>query len=181
MRNFILVPFGLFIDGIQAALSAGILAISMFPGTFAGGALGCIAGQQIAGDVGCGIGGFILGIAGSAANVIGPVTAPIGVMIGFALSICVALTLGSGFITLLIFSGMFYPKYVLPGGIGELIPGVSLIPAWTAIAIFSAVQKNKDEKLMLQKQEAKRVEPEETPARVEVQRSSIDGIRPYAA
>jgi hypothetical protein len=186
MKSAALIVFALFIDGAQAALSAGLFVISAFPGTFGGGALGCAGGAAVAGDIGCAIGGFLLGVFGSIPLINGAlavVTVPVGVMLGFAVSICLAVTLGAGLITLLIFNGMFYPKYLLPGGISEFIPGVSLIPAWTAIVIFSALQKNKDEKLALLEQAARpEAGSENSSVRMQTNippKNSIDGIVRY--
>ena len=40
----------------------------------------------------------------------------------------------------------FYPKYFLPGGITELIPGIDCLPLWTAITIASVIKKYADDK-----------------------------------
>lgn len=143
----VLVMVALFVDGVQAAMSAGVFVLSAFPGTFAGAAAGCAMGSAVGGSLGCDIGGFLLGIVGSIPlinGVLATVTLPVGVILGFVISACLSMTIGAGLITLLMFSGMFYPKFLLPGGVAELIPGFNLIPTWTAITILSVLQKNKE-------------------------------------
>lgn len=70
---------------------------------------------------------------------------PVGVGLGMGINFCLSATFGAGFIMLLIFNKMFYPKYILPGGIAEIFPGFSILPTWTAITILSILQKRKDE------------------------------------
>lgn len=146
MKSVVLVLFALFIDGVQAALSGAILVISAFPGTFFGAAAGCIVGKSLLGDFGCSVGGFILGVLGSIPFVNGILdvaTVPIGLMLGFVLSICISSTLGVALIALLIFNNMFYPKYLLPGGITEILPGFGMLPTWTAVTILSSIEHAK--------------------------------------
>ncbi len=146
MKSVILVLFALFIDGIQAALSGAILVITAFPGTFFGAAAGCVVGKSLLGEFGCSVGGFILGVLGSIPFVNGVLdvaTVPIGLMLGFVFSICISCTLGVGLVTLLMFNNMFYPKYLLPGGITEILPGFGMLPTWTAITILSSIEHSK--------------------------------------
>jgi hypothetical protein len=151
MKGAALITLALLIDGMQAAFSAGVLILSAFPGTFGGAAAGCVAGNAVAGSIGCDIGGFLLGLVGSIPLINGllsTVTMPVGAILGFAISACLSLTFGAGLITLLIFTGMFYPKY-LSGGIAELIPGINCIPFWTALTISSVMRKSADDKKQL--------------------------------
>lgn len=144
MKAAAFIVLALFVDGVQAAITASVAVIAAFPGTVGGGALGCAAGAAL-GTWGCAVGGFVLGILGSATDVAAVVTEPIGLIIGFAISICLSATLGAGLITLLIFNNMYYPKWILPSGIAEFVPGFDLIPGWTAMVILCLVQKKKDE------------------------------------
>lgn len=147
MKGFFLIIFALFIDGITAAISLGIFVIAAFPGTVGGAAAGCVAGQQVAGSLGCQIGAVILGFLGSLPFINGALaamTVPVGVIFSFVISVALNATLGGGLIALLIFSGMFYPKYLLFGGV-EIIPGLNIFPWWTTVAILSVVRKNKRE------------------------------------
>lgn len=76
---------------------------------------------------------------------IGVVVGPIGIVLGFVISTCLSLVAGAALVTLLLLNGMFYPRFLLPGGITELIPGLNLLPTWTTVAILSVIQKNKEE------------------------------------
>ena len=150
MKGTAFIVLALFIDGVQAALSAAVLVMSAFPGTILGAAAGCLAGQSVAGGVGCQFGRFIFGLLGSSPFVIGLLdvaTVPIGAILGFVVSICISATLGLFLIALLGFNAMFYPKYILTGGIVELLPGFSILPSWTAMTVACVLQKNKDDQL----------------------------------
>ncbi len=151
MKSVALIILALFIDGIQAGLSAAVFILTAFPGTIGGAAAGCAAGAAVAGDIGCSFGGFLLGLLGSIPLINGALavaTMPVGVILGFAISICVSMTFGAGLVMLLILTGMFYPKY-LSGGITELIPGVNCMPFWTALTLASVIRKYGDEKKKL--------------------------------
>ncbi len=146
MKSAALIMLALFIDGIQAAVSASLALIAAFPGTVGGAAAGCAAASATLGSWACGIGGLIFGLLGTTLDAAAVVTEPVGLMLGFAISICLSVTLGAGLIMLLILCNMFYPKYLLPGGVAELMPGFDLIPGWTAMTIMCVLQKVKDEK-----------------------------------
>lgn len=88
---------------------------------------------------------FVLGASLTLIPFAGVAGAPIGVGFGVAVNFCLSATLGTGLIMLLIFNKMFYPRYVLPGGISEIFPGFSLVPTWTAIVILSILRKKKEE------------------------------------
>jgi hypothetical protein len=149
MKGAALIVFALFIDGVQAAISASLVVVAAFPGTIAGSAAGCWAGSKILGDVGCAVGGFVLGLLGSIPVINGAlavVSEPIGLMLGFAIGVCISCTFGAALVLLLLFNGTFYPKYLAPGGIVELIPGFEVLPSWTAMTVACVLQKNKDVK-----------------------------------
>jgi hypothetical protein len=184
MKAAALIMLALLIDGIQAGMSAAIFILSAFPGTFGGAAAGCAAGNAVAGQVGCSIGGFLLGLVGSIPlinGVLATVTMPVGVILGFAISVCLSLTLGAGLIMLLIIYGMFYPKYLMPGGISELIPGFDLIPGWTALTILCVLRKIRDEKTAQLKTAASVVLVEPASENLEQAARAVDGIRAPAA
>ena len=145
MKAAALIMVALFIDGLQAAISAALAIVAAFPGTVGGAAAGCAAGASVAGSLGCALGGFIVGILGSALDVAAPFTEPIGIMLGFAISVCLSFTLGAGLIMLLILAGMYYPKFMLGGGVAELIPGFDIIPGWTAMTILCVLKKSKEQ------------------------------------
>ncbi len=107
---------------------------------------------------------------------IGTAIEPVGIMVGFVIGTCLSATVGAGVIALLIFNGMFYPKYLLPGGINELIPGLNILPTWTAITVASVLRKNKEER---EKQELSTAEVQPPP--VLEQPRSMDGIQPPTA
>jgi hypothetical protein len=185
MKAAALIMLALFIDGIQAGMSAAIFILSAFPGTFGGAAAGCAAGNAVAGEIGCSIGGFLLGLVGSVPlinGVLATVTMPVGIILGFAISVCLSLTLGAGLIMLLIIYGMFYPKYLMPGGISELIPGFDLVPGWTALTILCVLRKVKDEKAAQLKASLSTVITEPLPEAADQVARIVDGIRaPIAA
>ncbi len=146
MKAAALIMLALFVDGIQAAVSASLALVAAFPGTVGGAAAGCAAASATLGSWACGVGGVIFGLLGTTLDAAAVVTEPIGLMMGFAISICLSMTLGAGLIMFLILNGMYYPKIMLPGGVAELIPGFDLIPSWTAMTILCVLQKVKEEK-----------------------------------
>ncbi len=136
----------LMIDGLQALIGLGVSIVAAFPGTFAGGAAGCLAAQKfVSGSVSCAIGGFILGTLGSFGNVAAPITIPIGIVIGFAVDVCLSLTLGIFLIGMLYVCKMFYPGYVTAVFIGEALPGFDILPGWTLLAVRSVLKKSAEE------------------------------------
>jgi hypothetical protein len=151
MKGASLIVFALFIDGIQAALTASFVVIGAFPGTIGGGIAGCLAGNFVAGQIGCTILGFVGGLFGTLLDAAAIVTEPIGLVLSFVVSFCIAVTFGALLIGLLIFFRMFNWKYVGAGGIIELMPGFSILPSWTAMTVACVLQKNKDDKLAAQK------------------------------
>lgn len=173
MKGITLIVAALFLDGLQALISlslSGVFTVAGFAAPVAGGAagggLGCLIGGTIGiitaiatSETGVGFfaglgiaaaactaaGGVGVGIGSAAGTAVGGALLPLGVIIGFAVSICLSATMGAGLIMLLIFNKMFYPKYLLPGGVSEIIPGFGLLPTWTAITILSLLRKKKEE------------------------------------
>lgn len=146
IRAIPLIIFGLFIDGLQASISIAIAAIAAFPPA-TGAGVGCAAAGYFLGKIGCLIGGTALGLLSSIPFVsvaIASVTVPIGIALGFAINVCLSLTLGAGLVTFLWFNGMLYPKYLL-NGIGEVMPGLNNIPFWTALVVLCLLRKNAEE------------------------------------
>jgi hypothetical protein len=88
----------------------------------------------------------VAAVFGSAANIAAPVTIPLAVGLGFAINICISLTLGSMLITFLWIYGMRYPGLVMGVFIGEAIPGFNDLPGWTLLAVRSVIRKAAEEK-----------------------------------
>ncbi len=137
-----LLMLALAIDGFQFFVSIGLSAISAIPGTVGG----CAVGAYYAGKVGC----FVVGIIGSIPIVNGAlatVTIPLGIVIGFAISICISFTLGSILVLFLELAGVLDRKAALMAYLGEVIPGLSALPAWTGLVIRCATRELKGEVL----------------------------------
>lgn len=148
MKAAALIAFALFIDGMQAALSAALAVVAALPGTIAGGAAGCIVGNYVLGNLGCAILGAVGGFLGSLLDAAAVITEPVGIIMGFVVTICISATFGAALIGLLIFSGMFKlgnMKYVYGASIAELLPGLSILPSWTAMTVLCVLQKSKEE------------------------------------
>lgn len=146
-KNSIFILLALFIDGLQAAISWGIATIAAFPVTVAGGAGGCWAGSQIAGQLGCWVAGGFLGLlsvtpAGLVANgMVAQATVPLGIAIGFAVNVSLSVVLGWAFLVpLMMFFGVHVSARRLVMGGGEMIPGINNIPFWTAFVVVSLWQ-----------------------------------------
>lgn len=168
MKAAAFIVLALFTDGLQAALSASLAMVfdtaaitAPAVGTGLGAVAGCVLGGiggAIVGALGFGVGALPGAAAGCAlvggagafgGSVTGAAAAPIiltsGIILGFVISICLSTTLGAALVTMLVLNGMYYPKFMLPSGIAELIPGFDLIPTWTAMVILCLVQKSKEE------------------------------------
>ncbi|MDP4020550.1 MAG: hypothetical protein Q8P58_00705 [Candidatus Adlerbacteria bacterium] len=136
-KNTVFILIALFIDGLQAAISWGIAAIAAFPVTSGGTAFGCIAGDAVAGQIGCWAAGGVLGLLsitplGLAANAfVAQATIPVGIAIGIAVNICLSIVLGWGFlVTLMLFFGLKPYRRLWWSG-AEIIPGINNVPCWT--------------------------------------------------
>lgn len=79
-------------------------------------------------------------------TIVGAVAEPIGIVLGFVISICISLTFGSLLVWLLVLCKMFYPSRVMAAYTGEVLPGFSMLPAWTALVISSLLKKTAEEK-----------------------------------
>lgn len=154
IKSILLIIFALFIDATQIlvawmfiAIGTGLQLITPAGGAAGGAAVGVYlcwntsAGvvSGVIAAVKCGVSGAIAGAVISALGV------PIGTGFGFLIDVCISLTMGGGLILALIMSGMFYPKYVWGGAIVEFLPGFDIIPGWTAMVIFSIMEKSKQE------------------------------------
>jgi hypothetical protein len=154
IRGALLITIALFIDFIQLALGwmafavgVGLTSITPVGGGIAGAAAGAYAcfdtsGSVIQGIVDatkCGFAGAVLGAAVSAFGL------PLGTALGFVFDILISLTLGSGLIMLLAFSGMFYPKYIWSSGIFEMMPGFDALPGWTVMVVLCLIKKHGEE------------------------------------
>ncbi|MEK7612602.1 MAG: hypothetical protein AAB449_00420 [Patescibacteria group bacterium] len=141
MKYFLVIGYALFLDGLQAGIS---FALAGFMGTIGGSVGGVIACKNLLPSVlqfdwvtaACAAGG---GFIGTAAN---PALIPVGIAIGFVVNICLSLTVGSGLILLLVSvcGWKSVQKYLMPGFIGDTIPGINNLPFWTFLAIASCWQ-----------------------------------------
>lgn len=143
-KNTLLILLALFIDGLQATISWGIMVIAAFPGTTGGAALGCLVGNYTVGQAGCWLGGGFLGILGSIPIVnatIATATVPVGIVLGFAINMCLSIALGWCFLVplLYLFNGVSWKRLIW--GSGEMIPGINNIPFWTALVVLSILSK----------------------------------------
>ncbi|OGC86702.1 hypothetical protein A2949_02390 [Candidatus Adlerbacteria bacterium RIFCSPLOWO2_01_FULL_54_21b] len=69
---------------------------------------------------------------------------PPGILLGFAVCICLSLTFGWFIILLLGSQGMFYPGLIGLAFIGESIPGFGFLPSWTGLVVASYTRSLKD-------------------------------------
>jgi hypothetical protein len=88
---------------------------------------------------------LVLGFFGSWGNGAAVITEPIGIAVGFAISICISFTLGSVLVLFLQLIGVLDKKAALMAYIGEALPGFSMLPAWTALVIRCAMKDVKNE------------------------------------
>ena len=72
--------------------------------------------------------------------VVGTAAAPVGIVVGFVISVTLSLTFGWLVILLLGSQGMLYPKNAAMAFIGEGVPGFNLLPVWTGLVIFSYIR-----------------------------------------
>ncbi len=138
-----ITPFlliALCIDGFQFFISLALSAVALFPGTVGG----CAIGAEVAGEVGC----AALGLVGSIPivnGVLATVTEPIGIVLGFAISICISFVFGSMLVLFLKVFGLLDHKAALMTYMGEVLPGFSALPVWTALVLRCAYVKAKEE------------------------------------
>jgi hypothetical protein len=67
-------------------------------------------------------------------------TEPLGIALGFTISICLSFTLGSMLVVFLKLAGLLDGKSAALAYIGEVIPGVEALPAWTGL-VWRCVSK----------------------------------------
>jgi len=141
LRNFFTIVVALTIDAFQILLPMGIIAIF----TTAGGTLaGAAAGGVIAGSVGAAVLGFV----GSFLNV---AAAPAGFVLGTGLAaiidFCISAVFGTGFIILLVMTGLLPLKQILslrrtPLVVGKLVPFFGMLPFYTALTVLCIVEQS---------------------------------------
>ena len=127
------ISFAMIIDGLQAGISFALAGFMGTIGASIGAAIWC--NQNLPGWTWAqGLCVAAGGAAGTAAN---PVLIPLGVAIGFVINICLSLTLGSALIALLVMLFGWEPlkKWLSPGFIGDMIPGINNLPFWTFTAV----------------------------------------------
>jgi len=154
LRGMFLITFALFIDFIQAALGwtalmvgLGLQSITPIGGGAVGAAAGAAACYTSAGTViqgvtnafKCGMAGGVFGALASTFGV------PFGTALGFALEIVISLTLGTAFIVTLILFRMYYTLPTTSGFLGELVPGLDILPGWTLMAVWCVLRKQAEE------------------------------------
>lgn len=141
MKNVALILFALFIDGLQAGISFGLVAIGTFSGTVAGASVGGYACSSFGSTV-ARICGAVAGVVGTAANTgAAPIAAPVGILLGFVVNFCISATFGTMLVLFLASGKMFYPKYLFGGGLLEIMPGFNDLPGWTIMTVSSILRK----------------------------------------
>jgi hypothetical protein len=142
-----LFMFALALDGFQFFISTA-LSVLVIP-SVAGGAVGAGLGAYICNALGASseiiagcsaAGGTVVGLLGTFFEEFGLVTVPIGIGLGFAISVCISLTLGSMLILFLKLAGVLDGKAALVAYMGEALPGLSILPAWTALVVRCALK-----------------------------------------
>lgn len=155
-----LLIFAIMIDALQWFVSAALSVVMMFPGTTIGAATGCLVGSKTI--IGCKAGAFMLGIIGSIPVVNGVVatfTEPVGIALGFVVSFCISASFGTLLVLGLMYCKMFYPKQFFFATGAEMIPGINLLPAWSALVVRAWLKKNAQEKADLLTKTAMKVAP----------------------
>jgi hypothetical protein len=144
-----LLLFALVIDGLQFLVSLAVAAIAI--PTVAGGLTGAAAGAYVCQNFGSWViagcsaaGGTVLAVLGTFFDGAAVVTEPIGVAVGFAISICISFTLGTILVLLLFFTGTLNKKAAAMAYIGETLPFFgSFLPAWTTLVIRCGMSQTK--------------------------------------
>ncbi len=131
MKGILLLTFALFIDGLQAGISFAAAGL-MGP---LGGALGATiwcANNLPGGSLVQGACTLVGGAAGAAAT---PILMPLGIAFGFAINICLSLTMGAGLMLAIhVVFGRQTP-WMWGSFIGDMIPGVNNLPFWTLMVL----------------------------------------------
>ncbi len=145
MKTVFYLFIALVLDVIPALLGLAIFLITAFPGTFGGALIGCAAGNAVAGELGCQVGGWVLGILGTLPIVnteIAFFTAPIGAVISIVLIGCLNILALAAVLILVLYGRMFYLPYFFMGSI-KIVPFINLFPWWTTVMWLSIRRKEK--------------------------------------
>lgn len=119
MKGLLIVFFALFIDGLQAFIS---LSLAGFVSGF----------------------GTVVQIIPYVGTLVGTSIWASGIVLGFIFSVSISLSMGMALLLMLGMEGAFYPKTVFIGFFGEVAPGFSALPMWTALTIMCLLRKNKE-------------------------------------
>lgn len=96
--------------------------------------------------VSLGLSGLVLGA--SLIPVLGAAAAPVGVILGIVINICISLTMGSALVFVVLpLCGLWYPSKMLPAFL-EVVPGINNLPVWTIGVARCVLHKYKEEKGM---------------------------------
>ena len=144
--SLLLILFAFIIDVLQWAVFWAFYILGMVAPTATGVVIGnqyCPDGvlnaacQVVAGGI-----GFLINLIPGVAEVGGA----IGTALGMAMGIVIGLMLGPVLCVLLLMAGKFRGRWMWPAFIGEMIPFIGFVPAWTAATIMSVlnttVEKN---------------------------------------
>ncbi len=141
LKGVFYILVALLIDGFQVLVEVIFTVIGATAAPLAGAALGSQCPEVVRST--CVVAGSLIG---SFATLFSAgITLPAGAMIGLTLGVVASLTLGTAFVFALAMAGMFYPTYVLPAYLGEVIPGLDLAPSWTVLAWKSVFRKKRED------------------------------------
>ena len=134
--SFLLIFFAFIIDALQWIVGWGAFVLGMVAPTVTGGAVGAIYCPTSL-TATC---TFLGTVAGGAINLIPGVAqagGAIGTAVGMALAIVISFTLGPLLCWFLWMAGYFNPRYMLPAFVGEVVPFMGFVPAWTGATVAS--------------------------------------------
>ncbi len=69
----------------------------------------------------------------------------IGIVLAFAITFCINVTMGAGLLFLLATQGMYHPKFGPFTLIGGLLPGLNFLPFWLGLVIAGIVHDKSKE------------------------------------
>lgn len=147
--SLLLILFAFVIDALQWAVFWAFFILGMVAPTATGVIIGnqyCPSGstaisaacQVIAGGI-----GFLINLIPGVAEVGGA----IGTALGMAMGIVLGLMLGPVLCVLLLMAGKFRARYMLPAFMGEMVPFLSFVPAWTAATVMSVLHTTVEKKV----------------------------------
>jgi len=64
----------------------------------------------------------------------------VGTVLGLVVALCVNVTMGAGFLFLLISNGMYHPKFGPFFIIGGFLPGIDFLPFWLGLGVVAILQ-----------------------------------------